>query len=94
MCAELFQALNDVGFTIPAQAATYWVGEAMQAVDYQDLDDDAREDRGHDAAAGPQRHPPRRGCSRSSSYPCRVSGAAAVEVVEQVTRPVVDPRRP
>jgi multimeric flavodoxin WrbA len=38
VCAELFQALGDVGFTIPAQAATYWVGEAMHAVDYRDLD--------------------------------------------------------
>ena len=36
--AELFQALDDVGFTIPAQAATYWVGEAMQAIDYRDLE--------------------------------------------------------
>lgn len=36
--AEVYQALNDVGFTIPANAVTYWVGEAMQAVDYQDLD--------------------------------------------------------
>ena len=35
--AELFQALGDVGFTVPAQAATYWVGEAMQGVDYKDL---------------------------------------------------------
>ena len=35
--AELAQALSDVGFTIPAQAATYWVGEAMQGTDYQDL---------------------------------------------------------
>ncbi|QSR29413.1 NADPH-dependent oxidoreductase [Nocardioides sp. S5] len=35
--AELFQALADVGFTVPAQAATYWVGEAMQAVDYKDV---------------------------------------------------------
>jgi multimeric flavodoxin WrbA len=35
--AELAQALNDVGFTLPAQAATYWVGEAMQAVDYKDV---------------------------------------------------------
>jgi multimeric flavodoxin WrbA len=35
--AELFQALNDVGFTVPAQAVTYWVGEAMQAVDYKDV---------------------------------------------------------
>lgn len=33
------QALNDVGFTVPAQGGTYWVGEAMQSVDYQDLDE-------------------------------------------------------
>ena len=32
--AEVFQALNDVGFTIPAAASTYWVGEAMQKIDY------------------------------------------------------------
>lgn len=37
--AEIYQALSDVGFTIPAQAVTYWVGEAMQATDYQDLDE-------------------------------------------------------
>ena len=37
--AELFQALNDVGFTIPAAAVTYWVGRAMEGVDYQDLDE-------------------------------------------------------
>ncbi|MBO3085661.1 flavodoxin family protein [Cellulomonas fengjieae] len=36
--AELFQALDDVGFTIPAGAVTYWVGRAMEGVDYQDLD--------------------------------------------------------
>lgn len=36
--ADTQQALNDVGFTIPAQGATYWVGEAMQTVDYKDLD--------------------------------------------------------
>lgn len=35
--ADVFQSLNDLGFTLPAQAATYWNGEAMQAVDYQDL---------------------------------------------------------
>lgn len=34
--AELLQALNDTGFSIAANAATYWVGEAMQATDYQD----------------------------------------------------------
>lgn len=36
--AELFQALNDVGFTIPAGGGTYWVGEAMGSTDYKDLD--------------------------------------------------------
>ena len=36
--AELYQALNDVGFTLGANAVTYWVGEAMQATDYKDLD--------------------------------------------------------
>lgn len=36
--AELFQALSDVGFTIPANAVTYWVGEAMGTTDYTDLD--------------------------------------------------------
>ncbi|WP_312312705.1 flavodoxin family protein [Sphingobium yanoikuyae] len=35
--AQLFQALNDVGWTIPAVAACYWVGEAMGAVDFKDL---------------------------------------------------------
>ena len=37
--AEMFQALNDVGFTIPAVAATYWVGEAMGSTDFKDLPD-------------------------------------------------------
>lgn len=36
--AELFQALNDVGFTLAAGAVTYWVGEAMKGVDYKDLE--------------------------------------------------------
>ncbi|MET0990618.1 MAG: NAD(P)H-dependent oxidoreductase [Glaciihabitans sp.] len=36
--AEVFQALNDVGYTIPAQGGTYWNGEAMHSVDYNDLD--------------------------------------------------------
>lgn len=35
---ELYQALSDVGFTIPANGVTYWVGEAMQATDYRDKD--------------------------------------------------------
>lgn len=37
VCAELYQALNDVGFTIPASGGTYWVGEAMGKVNYEDL---------------------------------------------------------
>lgn len=37
--AALFQVLNDVGFTIPAGAVTYWNGEAMHTVDYNDLDE-------------------------------------------------------
>ena len=37
--AEVLQALNDVGFTLPANASTYWVGEAMQGTDYHDLDE-------------------------------------------------------
>jgi multimeric flavodoxin WrbA len=35
--AELFQALNDCGFTLPAAGMTYWVGEAMGAKDYKEL---------------------------------------------------------
>ena len=34
--ATVFQALNDVGWTIPAGAADYWVGEAMQKKDFKD----------------------------------------------------------
>ncbi|ASO19100.1 multimeric flavodoxin WrbA [Actinoalloteichus hoggarensis] len=37
--ADLLQGLNDVGFSIPAQGSTYWNGEAMKPVDYQDLDE-------------------------------------------------------
>ena len=36
--ADLYQALNDVGFTIPAQGGTYWNGEAMHTTDYKDLE--------------------------------------------------------
>lgn len=35
--AEIFQALSDVGFTIPPGAGTYWVGEAMSSTDYKEL---------------------------------------------------------
>jgi multimeric flavodoxin WrbA len=35
--AEVLQALNDVGFTVPAAGGTYWVGEAMETTDYVDV---------------------------------------------------------
>ena len=35
--AQLFQSLNDTGWTIPAVAACYWVGEAMHSTDFKDL---------------------------------------------------------
>jgi multimeric flavodoxin WrbA len=38
IASQLFQALNDVGFSIPAQGSTYWNGEAMHGTDYQDLE--------------------------------------------------------
>lgn len=37
--ADVFQGLNDVGFSLAPGAVTYWVGEAMHGTDYQDLDE-------------------------------------------------------
>jgi multimeric flavodoxin WrbA len=37
--ADLMQALNDIGFTIPAQGGTYWNDEAMGSRDYLDLEE-------------------------------------------------------
>lgn len=36
--ADLYQGLDDIGFTVPAQGGTYWNGEAMQTTDYNELD--------------------------------------------------------
>ncbi|MGN3973014.1 flavodoxin family protein [Tsuneonella sp. SYSU-LHT278] len=36
--AQLFQSLNDTGWTIPAVASCYWVGEAMGSTDFKDLE--------------------------------------------------------
>lgn len=36
--ADVLQSLNDVGFTIAANSATYWNGEAMHKTDYNQLD--------------------------------------------------------
>ncbi len=38
VAAEMYQALNDVGFSLAPNAVTYWVGEAMKGVDYKDLE--------------------------------------------------------
>lgn len=35
--AEVFQAMIEVGFTIPPGGMTYWVGEAMAGKEYKDL---------------------------------------------------------
>ncbi|HMC91994.1 MAG TPA: NAD(P)H-dependent oxidoreductase [Allosphingosinicella sp.] len=35
--AELYQALSDTGWTIPAAAVSYWVGEAMAKTDFNQL---------------------------------------------------------
>lgn len=35
--AELFQAMNDVGFTLAANAVSYWVGEAMGDKNFVDF---------------------------------------------------------
>ena len=37
--AQLFQSLNDTGWTIPAVAACYWVGEAMGSKDFKEFDE-------------------------------------------------------
>ena len=38
VCSQIFQALNDVGWTIPAVGGCYWVGEAMGSTDFKDLE--------------------------------------------------------
>lgn len=35
--AELFQAMNDVGFTLAANAVSYWVGDAMANKNFADF---------------------------------------------------------
>jgi multimeric flavodoxin WrbA len=37
--ADLFQGLDDIGFTIPSQGGTYWNDQAMGSTDYMDLDE-------------------------------------------------------
>ena len=51
VAADVYQGLADVGFSIPAQAQTYWVGEAMGATDYKDLDETPEKTAGTTATA-------------------------------------------
>jgi multimeric flavodoxin WrbA len=37
--ADVFQGLNDIGYSIPAQGCTYWNGPAMVSTNYTDLDE-------------------------------------------------------
>ena len=37
--ADLFQALNAIGYSIPAQGCTCWNGAAMETAGYNDLDE-------------------------------------------------------
>ena len=56
--AECAQALNVTGFSLAANAGTYWVGEAMQTTDYRDLDVEPREDGVRNQNRRRQRRPP------------------------------------
>jgi multimeric flavodoxin WrbA len=38
LSAELFQALNDVGFSLAPNAVAYWIGEAMGSTNFIDLE--------------------------------------------------------
>ncbi len=37
VAAEIYQALNDLGFSLPPTAVTYWVGEAMGGKEYSEF---------------------------------------------------------
>jgi multimeric flavodoxin WrbA len=37
VAAEIYQALNDLGFSLPPTAVTYWVGEAMTGKEYKEF---------------------------------------------------------
>jgi hypothetical protein len=38
IAAEIYQALNDLGFSLPPTAVTYWVGEAMTGKEYSEFE--------------------------------------------------------
>ncbi len=68
IAASLFQALNDVGWTIPSAAAAYWVGEAMGKTDFKDLPEVPKPvQQGIDMLAGNAAHLAR--LLKADSYP-------------------------
>jgi multimeric flavodoxin WrbA len=71
----LFQGLNDVGFTIPAQGVTYWNGEAMHSTDPQGPRRDPRSHRGHHQDRGGQRGSPGPAAPRAELPAGQVTGA-------------------
>lgn len=38
VAAEIYQALHDLGFSLPPTAVTYWVGEAMTGKEYSEFE--------------------------------------------------------
>jgi multimeric flavodoxin WrbA len=62
--ADMFQGLNDIGFSIPAQGSTYWNGEAMQTKDYKELDEVSEPVAKNNGLGGPQ-------CGVPSGRPAR-----------------------
>jgi multimeric flavodoxin WrbA len=38
VAGEIYQALNDLGFSLPPTAMTYWVGEAMTGKEYSEFE--------------------------------------------------------
>ena len=48
---QCLQSLNDVGFSVAPSSGTYWVGEAMQPVDYNDHDQTPEKTAATNAAA-------------------------------------------
>jgi multimeric flavodoxin WrbA len=67
--AELFQALTEVGFTIPAGGVTYWVGEAMGGKEYKDFWKPPKGRGRLDTAVGVQRR-----ASRAPAQEAEISG--------------------
>ena len=65
--AEVYQGLADVGFTIPASGAAYWIGEAYGSVDYKDFETPPEKTISARDRRAPSRSP--RGTLKNDPYP-------------------------